>query len=444
MNNRLLDRHFRFTKNRGQGVKVSRGQGKQKPSKPRNLGPSTPMQRSNRHNLFLALIIFFGMVFIVFLLFIWSVDASSFDYPGITKPDREMCDETKSVLDIFQMPDIKAASSATSTFRAPRKIEINGDTSGDTTIHESSGTPPYAAHQGTVPSKERMYYFFSFSMPQGILGDAVNDAMRLRKKGLDVVLALRGLVRNDFKSTIRRFYEFMEEYGLNDFDLPVELHPQLFSAYSVSRVPLVAYESNEQKGSISGVSISHALSKFRKEVKDYGKYGMTYQIEEENLLEVIEARLKTPEFQERIRLMLVKAKDKMYKLTKYEGIFSTAEEDRVYRIDPALTLEADIVDHEGKVLFPRGSTINPADYVLLTGRYIFIDGNDEKQVSYALDGKFRKIILTSGDFAGLTRRHKHRFYLVNDDLIKKIQLARVPAILEQEGRYLRVTEKALH
>jgi conjugal transfer pilus assembly protein TraW len=289
-----------------------------------------------------------------------------------------------------------------------------------------------------------MYYFFSFSIPQGILENAVNDAIRLRKEGIDVVLALRGLVRNDFKSTIRRFYEFMEEKGLNDIDLPVELHPQLFSTYAVTRVPHVVYESDKRRGSISGVSISHALSKFRKEVKDYGKYGTTYQVEEENLMDVIEARLKSPEFQERIKRMLAKAKDKMYKLAKYDGVFSRAEEDRVYRIDPAITLASDIVDHEGNVLFAKGSTFSPADYVPLTGRYIFIDGNDEKQVSYALGGKFRKIILTAGDFAELTRRHRHRFYFVNDDLIEKLRLTHVPAILEQEGRHLRVTEKALH
>jgi conjugal transfer pilus assembly protein TraW len=384
------------------------------------------------------------MVFLVLMLFIWSVDAVSFDYSEIKKPDKKMCDETKSILNIFQRPDIEAANSAASTFRNPRKIEITGDTAGNTAIYESSGTPPYAVYEDTLSSQDRMYYFFSFSMPQGILEDAVNDAIRLRKEGIDVVLALRGLVRNDFKSTIRTFYTFMKENGLNDFDLPVELHPQLFSTYAVSRVPHVVYESVERTGSISGVSISHALSKFRKEVKDYGKYGTTYQIEEENLLEVIEARLKSPDFQERIKRMLGKAKDKMYKFTKYDGMFSRTKEDNVYRIDPALTLDEDILDHEGNVIFAKGSTFNPADFVPLTGRYIFIDGNDEKQVSYALGRKFKKIILTAGDFEELTRKHRHRFYLVNDDLIEKIRLTHVPAILEQEGRHLRVTEKALN
>lgn len=396
------------------------------------------------NKLLMAVFMLIGMVFLVFMIFVWSVDAVSFDYLWIKKPDREMCNKTESVLNVFKRPDIEEASSAASTFRDPGNIKITGDTAGNTAIHESSGTAPYAAYDDSITSQNRMYYFFSFSMPQGILVDAVNDALRLRKEGIDVVLALRGLVGNDFKATIRKFYVFMEESGLDNNDLPVELHPQLFSTYAVTRVPHVVYESAEGTGSISGVSISHALSKFRKEVKDYGKYGTTYPVEEENLLEVIEARLKSPEVQKRIKSMLGKARDEMYKLTKYDGMISRAEEDRVYRIDPSLTLDADITDHEGNVIFAKGSTFNPADHVPLTGRYIFIDGSDEKQVSYALNGKFRKIILTAGDFAELTRRHRHRFYLVNDDLIEKIKLSHVPAILEQEGRHLRVTEKALN
>ena len=266
-----------------------------------------------------AIVILFGIVFLVFMLFVWSVDAFSFDYTGIRKPDKEMCKETRTVLDGLQKPDIEAAASATSTFRDPKKIEITKDTAGNTAIHESSIIPPYAAHENTLSSQEKMYYFFSFSVPQGVLEDAVNDALRLRKEGVNVVLVLRGLVGNDFKSTIRKFYDFMKESGLDNSDLPVELHPQLFSTYAVTRVPHVVYESDERTGSISGVSISHALSKFRKEVKDYGKYGTTYKIEEENLLEVIEAHLKSPEVQERIRSMPGKAKDKMYKLTKLDG-----------------------------------------------------------------------------------------------------------------------------
>lgn len=394
-------------------------------------------------SLFKAVLILFGTVFLVFMIFVWSVDAVSFDYSGIMKPDKGMCDETRSVIDNFQKPGMEAATSAASTFLDPEEIEISGDTAGGMIIHDSHTPAPYAVHENTVPSQKRMYYFFSFSMPHGILEDAVKDAIRLRKEGADVVLALRGLVGNDFKATIRKFYEFMEESGLNGRDLPVELNPQLFTTYSVSRVPFVIYEAEDRTGSISGVSISHALSKFGKEVKDYGKYGTTWPIQEEDLLQFIETRLKSPEVQDRIRRMLGKARERMYKLTKYDGLIGKAEEDRVYRIDPSLTLAEDILDHEGNVVAPKGTTVNPSDYAPLTGRYIFIDGNDDKQVTYALNGDFRKIIITSGNIRKLSGTHKHRFYFVNDDLIEKISLTHVPAILESEGRYLRVTEKAL-
>ncbi len=391
-----------------------------------------------------AIVILFGMVLLVFLIFVWSVNAVSFDYSGITMPDKQMCKDTKNVLDGLKKPDIDAASSAASTFLSPRKVEMTVESTGNAAVHESSVSSPFITHQYASSPESRMYYFISFSMPQGILEDAFKDAVRLRKEGVNVVLILRGFVRNDLKSTIRRLYSFIKESGLDNSDLPVELHPQLFSDYSVTSVPVVVYESDIGTGRISGVSLAHALSRFRKDVKDYGKHGTTYQIEEEDLLNVIETRLKSPEFEQRVRSMLGKARDNMYRLTKYGGRFSRAEKDRVYRIDPTWTLDMDIADHRGNIIFKKGMAVNPADYVPLTGKYIFIDGNDEKQVSYALNGKFRKIVLTSGDLKELTRSHRQRFFLVNDDLIEKIQLTRVPAILEQDGRYLRVTEKAVN
>jgi conjugal transfer pilus assembly protein TraW len=73
-----------------------------------------------------------------------------------------------------------------------------------------------------------------------------------------------------------------------------------------------------------------------------------------------------------------------------------------------------------------------------------IDGRDNKQVQLALRGNYKKIILTSGDIQALTQKYKTIFYFINDILIERFKLTHVPAILEQEGRLLRVTEKVIN
>jgi len=295
--------------------------------------------------------------------------------------------------------------------------------------------------KGIYSEGDTIFYFFSFSMPAPLIKEALLDIARInREQRGNVVMVLRGFVNNDLKSTIRSFYELMKEAKI-DSDLPVEINPELFDKYSVVEVPTMV---QELKGNIAimkgAVSPSYAMSRFDKKLKDYGKYGITYPIKEENILKVIEARQKLVE--EKLRERIKQIKSRMYVLKKYDGKFKHAEKDRVYHIDPSVVLTADIVDHTGRVLFAKGSRFNPSDYISL-GRYIIIDGRDPKQVEFALNGNFRKIILISGDLVELTKKYRKKFYFANDLIINRLNIQNVPSIVEQEGRYIRVTEKAI-
>jgi conjugal transfer pilus assembly protein TraW len=135
-------------------------------------------------------------------------------------------------------------------------------------------------------------------------------------------------------------------------------------------------------------------------------------------------------------------KGKMYVLDKYEGRFPKVKKDAVYLIDPTYTLQEDMRDQNGNVLFKKGMKANPAEYASLA-RYVIIDGNDPGQVDFAVAGNFRKIILVSGDLAKLTAQYKQRFYFVNDRIIDLVKLKRVPVVFEQEGSHVKVTEKKL-
>jgi hypothetical protein len=64
-------------------------------------------------------------------------------------------------------------------------------------------------------------------------------------------------------------------------------------------------------------------------------------------------------------------------------------------------------------------------------------------VEFALKGDFKKIILISGDLERLIKTHGKPFYLANDELIERFRIMRVPAVIEGEEGYVRVTEKAL-
>jgi hypothetical protein len=56
---------------------------------------------------------------------------------------------------------------------------------------------------------------------------------------------------------------------------------------------------------------------------------------------------------------------------------------RTYHVDPTLTVDRDIRNAEGALLFARGTKVNPFDHVSLTRNLLFFDGRDSRQVAFA-------------------------------------------------------------
>lgn len=346
---------------------------------------------------------------------------------------------------------LEAVEEAVSMFRAPQAMQGLGGSPGSrdgagVAGKTDPGSPSPALTTGSTgrpecAPQEEIFYFFSFSMPKESIMLAMEDAVRInahcRKK---VILVLRGFVEGGLKATIREFYALMKEKRVQG-DWPLIIDPPLFEKYGVTEVPLIVREGSGGTGSIKGdIRLGAALEKLEEEPAAHGKYGSTYAIKEKDLLLVIAS--KRAEVEQKLRERAREIKKTAYVLSRYDGKFEQAKEDRVYYLDPSVILTEDIRDHQGRVLFARGSSFNPADYLPL-GRYIIIDGNSEKQVRYAIEGDFRKIILISGDLAKLTARHGLRFYFASDTIIDRLEIRKVPAIVEQEGRKVRVTEKSL-
>jgi len=285
-----------------------------------------------------------------------------------------------------------------------------------------------------------MYYFFSFSMPEEVILRVMRDAVKINRECEErVTLVLRGFVGNDLKATIGHLYKYLQKIG---DDIPVEVDPELFERFNVKAVPQILKLKDDDRGLIKGdlVSLSYAISRFSEGLKDYGLYGRVYPIGEEDILKFFASRQK--EVEERLKERLPGIRKRMLVLTKYDGRFEHAKEERVYYINPKLILTEDIYDHQGNILFPGGTVFDPTKYVRL-GRYVIIDGNSQKQVEFALKGDFKKIILISGDLERLIKTYRRPLYFANDELIERFRVKRVPAVIEGEGEYVKVTEKAL-
>lgn len=185
---------------------------------------------------------------------------------------------------------------------------------------------------------------------------------------------------------------------------------------------------------------------FLKEIKaeDYGVYGNTFEIEEQDLLENINEKLKTIDI-DKWQNDFIEQSKKSINRPKYV-ILPEAKKEKIYYFDPSIILKKDYYDNKGTIFAKKGTKINPLDKVSLSRQLIFIDGEKEKQLNYAVDfynknDKKVKIILVNGAIIDLMKKYNIQLYFdQNSSLIKKFHIENLPAIVSQEGNLLKIKE----
>ena len=205
----------------------------------------------------------------------------------------------------------------------------------------------------------------------------------------------------------------------------------------------------------------HAIRDYA--IRDYGIIGNTFEILEEDFLEMIEKRLKKLEgdgnLQEHQQKIAKQAQEKIKRPKPVEGIQHTKEL-RSFTYDPSITVPYDLKDHQGKVFHKAGTKVNPLDFKSLSKPLLFIDGDDEVQVTWAMEHKEMKhnvmgqgaigqnsnsqIILTSGSPFELMEKFDRPIYFDQEGVLtKKLGIQQVPAKVTQQGKCLLIEEVLL-
>lgn len=181
--------------------------------------------------------------------------------------------------------------------------------------------------------------------------------------------------------------------------------------------------------------------------KDYGKHGNTFEIQEQDLLEVIQGKLKEidiEKWQEDFKQRAIKSANRPTP-TK----LPYAKENKIYYYDPSITLQRDYADNNGTIFARRGTKINPLERASLTSKLAFIDGDNKIQLDWALK-QYRdnrglvKIILLNGAVIDLINETNVRLYFDQKGLlVKKFNIQNIPALISQENNLLKIEEVAL-
>ncbi|MDP2758849.1 MAG: type-F conjugative transfer system protein TraW [Sideroxyarcus sp.] len=183
--------------------------------------------------------------------------------------------------------------------------------------------------------------------------------------------------------------------------------------------------------------------------EDLGVIGKVYQITERDLIEAMKDRLRQME-----KTGELARKQTEYKNRVISGIehpnpipgIKTTEVANTHYYDPSMIVDRDIVTAEGKLMYPRGTKVNPLDYLGWNTYLLFVDGRDQKQLDSSkrimdTSDKPVKLVLVAGEPLNLMRRWKKQVYYDQGGILtRRFAITQVPAMVRQEGRRLRIDE----
>jgi len=197
-----------------------------------------------------------------------------------------------------------------------------------------------------------------------------------------------------------------------------------------------------------------SLISFNSQAVDFGKQGNTFPIKEEGFIAMIQRKLKAINLNEHQEKMRSHAKRTIEEPLPVTGI-TKATKTISHNFDPSYILQEDIILPCGKLLYRAGEAVNPLDHMSWEGKLLFIDARDKEQVEWALGKYFgtdeqepdqnkennNKIVLIAGKPLELEEEVQQPIYFdQSGELTTKFNIAHVPAIVEADGKYLKVTE----
>ncbi len=192
-----------------------------------------------------------------------------------------------------------------------------------------------------------------------------------------------------------------------------------------------------------------ALATLPAAATDLGRIGPAHPIGEPHLLDDIQRRLKEKERSGELQRLEEGARQRAARSVADPApvpSLRTTTMARTFHYDPTLVLERNVVDDQGRVLFPAGTRRNPLEVVALSKRLLFFDARDARQVRRArrlIDehGGRVKPVLVGGSYLDLMKRWRVRVYYDQDGaLTRQLGIAQVPAMVSQEGLLLRIDE----
>lgn len=178
--------------------------------------------------------------------------------------------------------------------------------------------------------------------------------------------------------------------------------------------------------------------------KTIGTVGTVYEIKEKDAALELKDRAKN------IDIRKIVTKDKLKKILsdkRPEGLsfIGKVKEERTYLFTPSYTLEFDIVNGKGVLVYPKGYTFNPLDYIKYPNTLVFIDGSSKTQVAwFKKSGLYKdastRLLVTDGSAYDLTGQLNRPVFFATTEIVKRVGLSAVPSVISQQNNSFKIRE----
>lgn len=185
----------------------------------------------------------------------------------------------------------------------------------------------------------------------------------------------------------------------------------------------------------------------RAALHDLGTFGATYPVMEKDAIEEIKENASKTDWSKHFNKKKIQEAVKGYR-PDHIARLPRATHDRTFKVDMSYTLDFDIPDGKGGILYPKGYTFNPLDYVEFPNVLVVIDASDKEQVTWLTSSRYVKdyrttLLITDGGFWDLSHNLKRPVFYAARQIVERLQLKAVPSVIRQSGRYMEINEIAI-
>ncbi len=182
-----------------------------------------------------------------------------------------------------------------------------------------------------------------------------------------------------------------------------------------------------------------------------GVIGEVFPVKERSLLQLIEMRLQALEASgvlHAVHTQWVEQAERKARRPHGVGLLRT-EKTVSYDFVPKISLDEDVLSHDGFVLFQRQTSVNVLKALPhYRPHWIFFNADEEAQRAFAkrvmMQAPEVKLILTGGDVHDMEEALQHKVYFDQAGRITQtLRIAHVPAEVERKEDVLRIREFAI-